>query len=73
MTLTRDSLVLWLVIASSLLGYLQSEPLPPWQWPWHEWTKFAMFIVGVFLGKLQVSPLPSTLEVRQAEAEDIQP
>lgn len=57
MKLTRESLILWLGVVGATLTYLLNAP-PPTAWDYPEVLKFASFLVGIGLAKLQHSPLP---------------
>lgn len=65
MTLTRDSLLLWLAIAGTIVGYFAAADKPPNLWNFHEWMQFGVMLIAFLMGKLQVSPLPSRREVNR--------
>lgn len=67
MTLTRDSLLLWLAIAGTIIGYFAAADGPPNQWDFHQWMQFGVMLVAFVTGKLQTSPLPSKREVARDE------
>lgn len=72
-TVTRDGALLWLLAAAALIGYLSSAPLPFWDWDYHAWLQFAAAAAGWGIGKLQVSPAPSTGEVARGFRDDGSP
>ena len=39
MNLSRDSSLLWLGIATAIIGYLAVSEAP-WLWHWDDWMKF---------------------------------
>lgn len=53
----RDSLVLILGIAASVLGYFISAEVPPTQWTYAQWLQFGSAMVGIILAWLRSSPL----------------
>ena len=55
--LNRDSLVWWLVLVASLIGYLIAAQVPPWQWTYMAWLQFLAAFIGWLIGYLQGSPL----------------
>lgn len=67
MTLTRDSLVLWLAVAGTIVGYFAAADSPPTVWTWHEWMQFGVMLIAFIAGKLQTSPLPSKRDVAREE------
>jgi len=58
MTLTRDSMVWFLVLAGSVIGYLVSAKTPPTQWSYNEWLQAVSALIAILSTKLQGSPLP---------------
>jgi hypothetical protein len=56
--LTRDSIILTLVIVGSIAGYLALGPSPA-TWTWQQWMQAVVTISGILAGKLATSPLPS--------------
>lgn len=71
--LTRDGALLWFLAASSLVAYLMTAASSPVDWTYHEWLQFAAFACAWAIGKLQVSPAPSTHEVQRGITAEGQP
>jgi hypothetical protein len=69
MRITRDSALLWLTSLGAVFAYFQAAATAPTAWTWNEWTQFAVFLISIFVGKLQSSPLPSKQEVKAIEAQ----
>ena len=55
--LTRDSVILPLVVLASVAGYLATEP-PPTQWGYAEWLRALSFAAGLVAAQLSTSVLP---------------
>lgn len=55
--LTRDSLLWFLLIAGSVLGYLVTVP-PPWDWTYTQALNALIVVIGIVSGYLRSSPLP---------------
>lgn len=62
MTLTRDSLLLYLAFAGTLAGYFAAAEQTPDLWTFKDWMQFAIVIIAWLTGKLQTSPLPHSVE-----------
>lgn len=60
--MTRDSLLLYLALAGTLVGYLAAADTTPDQWTFKEWMQFAIVGISWLVGKLQTSPLPHSVE-----------
>ena len=54
---TRDSLILILGIAGSLIGYFIAAEKPPTEWAYQQWLQFGAALVGIILSWLRSSPL----------------
>lgn len=72
-TITRDGALLWLLALAALLGYLTAAPNPPTQWDYHQWLQAGITFAGWGIGKLQVSPAPSTAEVKRGYRDNGEP
>ena len=57
MSLTRDSMVLWLGLGVAVVGYLTTAKDPPTQWDYMDWLQACSFILAWVVGKLATSPL----------------
>lgn len=73
MKITRDGAVLWFVALGALAAYLLSVGTPPNQWDYKQWVEFAAAVAMWGAGKLQVSPQPSTKEVRRGFRDNGEP
>lgn len=69
MTMTRDSVLWWLLIVGGVLAYLSQSPSPT-TWSYPEWIKALSMLVSTVAGKLATSPLPGAeKEVRHDTVE----
>lgn len=64
-TITRDGALLWLLALSAAIAYLSAAATPPTQWGYHEWLQAGAAVAAWGIGKLQVSPAPSSAEVKR--------
>ncbi len=67
---SRDSWVLWLGIAGSIVAYLVASE-NPMLWHYDDWMKFAALLIGVISGKLATSPLPGANDGTKASAASV--
>ena len=58
MTITRDAWLLYLALATVVLGYFLTADTTPNLWTFKQWCQFALVLVAWLTGKLQTSPLP---------------
>lgn len=65
-TLTRDSLVWWVMAAGAMLGYLAVAKTPPTQWSYEQWLQAGLAGVGWLSGYLKSSPLPLSYKAQAA-------
>jgi hypothetical protein len=63
---TRDSAVLWIAAALSVVLYLKADGRPPSSWSYDDWLKAVAGALIWTSGKLATSPLPSKREARAA-------
>ena len=54
--MNRDSWLLWLGIAGSVVAYLAVSE-SPMVWHYDDWMKFVALLIGILSGKLATSPL----------------
>jgi hypothetical protein len=54
--ITRDSLILSLVVLGSVAGYFATLPTP-WLWDWAQWMNCIVFTSGLIAAKLSSSML----------------
>ena len=73
MKITRDGALLWLLALVALVGYLLTVGKPPTDWSYREWLTFLSWLAGWGVGKLQVSPQPSSNEVRRGIRDNGEP
>lgn len=62
MTLTRDSAVLYLGLAGTIIAYMLASPTDVEHWKLRDWLQCGLLIVSWLTGKLQTSPLPHSTE-----------
>lgn len=58
--ISRDSLVLWLGLFISILGFLLGIKEPPSAWTWHQWLQIVSGVLGLTVAWLRSSPLASS-------------
>lgn len=62
MILTRDSALLYLGLAGTIIAYMLASPTEVDQWRLRDWLQCGLLIVSWLTGKLQTSPLPHSTE-----------
>jgi hypothetical protein len=55
--LTRDSTLLYLAIAGTVMSYFVAAEETPNHWSFREWMQFGLMLTSYAWGKLQTSPL----------------
>jgi hypothetical protein len=72
--LNRDSMLLYLALAATVVGYFAAAEQTPDLWSFKEWMQFALVVISWLIGKLQTSPLPhSTFGDAKITREDYKP
>jgi hypothetical protein len=56
--LNRDSALLYLGFAATVIGYFAAAEQTPDLWSFKEWMQFGLVVIAWLVGKLQTSPLP---------------
>lgn len=59
---TRDSVILYLGLAGTVITYMLASPTDVSQWKVREWLQCGLLVVSWLTGKLQTSPLPHSIE-----------